>query len=184
MLYHLVRAIYLFYLTYLRGWVVEGGGNIPSGGPIILVANHTSYSDPPLIGAALNRRVHFMAKEELFHYPIFGTILHRLEAFPVKRGAVDRSAIRKALDILREGKVLGMFPEGTRIKTGQLGEAQPGVALLATKSGAPILPVGISRVSGKLLVRFGKPFSLAATGRDRKAAGKQIMAEIASLLEK
>ena len=175
MLYHLVRAIYLFYLTYLRGWVVEGGGNIPSGGPIILVANHTSYSDPPLIGAALNRRV---------HYPIFGTILHRLEAFPVKRGAVDRSAIRKALDILREGKVLGMFPEGTRIKTGQLGEAQPGVALLATKSGAPILPVGISRVSGKLLVRFGKPFSLAATGRDRKAAGKQIMAEIASLLEK
>ncbi|NLJ33289.1 MAG: 1-acyl-sn-glycerol-3-phosphate acyltransferase [Firmicutes bacterium] len=184
MFYNLVCAAYRFYLNYLRGWVVTGRENVPAAGPLIVVANHTSYSDPPILGAALTRQVHFMAKEELFRYPVFGTILYWLKAFPVKRKVVDRSAIRKALSVLEQEEVLGMFPEGTRIKTGQLGVAQPGVALLASRSGAPILPVGISRVAGKLIVKIGKTFTLKVEGRDREAAGEEIMAEIASLLVK
>ncbi|MFY9415960.1 MAG: lysophospholipid acyltransferase family protein [bacterium] len=184
MLYRLARGILRLYFSLCRGWVVEGVENIPEEGELIVVANHSSYQDPLILGAAMTRPVNFMGKVELFRYPLFGSLLRLLGAFPVKRKAVDRAAIRYALAILAERKVLGMFPEGTRSKTGQLGEAQAGVVLLATKSGAPILPAGIKRGRGRggVVIRFGKPFYLEAEGRERREAGKRIMAEIASLL--
>ncbi|HHW92344.1 MAG TPA: 1-acyl-sn-glycerol-3-phosphate acyltransferase [Firmicutes bacterium] len=184
MLYFLVRGVLRLYFSLCKGWVVEGVENIPQAGGLIVVANHTSYWDPPILGAAMTRQVNIMAKVELFRYPLFGSILRLLGAFPVKRNAVDRSAIKQALAILKEDKVLGMFPEGTRSKTGRLGKAQPGVVLFATKSGAPILPAGIIMGKGRkgLVVKFGKPFFLTAESREREEAGKRIMAEIASLL--
>ena len=109
-----------------------------------MAINHLSMLDPILVGAVIPRPICFMAKEELFRYPVLGRILRWVHAFPVRRGEPDREAIQYALRRLREGQVVGIFPEGTRSPDGRLLELQGGTALLALKSGAPILPVAIT----------------------------------------
>src|SRR5690625_70934 len=93
---------------------IKGRENVPVRGPVILCSNHISNFDPPLVGSFLKRSIRFMAKEELFHNKILGTLLTTLGAFPVKRGAGDRQALRKGLNILKDGEMLCLFPEGTR----------------------------------------------------------------------
>ena len=123
---------------------VTGLERLPRTGPVVLAINHRSMLDPILIGAVMPRPVCFMAKEELFRYPGLGRLLRWLGAFPVRRGEPDREAIQHALRRLREGQVVGIFPEGTRSVDGRLLTLHGGTALLALKSGAPILPVAIT----------------------------------------
>lgn len=156
---------------------------------MILVANHVSYLDPPALGVACPRRVYFMAKEELFHIPLFGHLLHGLGAFPVKRGVPDRRAVKRALAILAAQQVLGIFPEGTRSKSGELGPAEEGAAVLALRTGACLIPAGIRGTRGRRPVRvvFGPPLEKDDLNpKDRTSVqvlSQRIMAGIAALLK-
>src|SRR5690554_3147853 len=114
MLYQIALVAFRVYFRIFRNWQISGRTNIPAEGPLIIMANHVSYLDPPLVGCILNRRVNFMAKEELFRNPIAGWALKKVGAFSVKRGRADRKAIKKAFSVLEEEGVLGIFPEGTR----------------------------------------------------------------------
>lgn len=123
---------------------VEGAEHIPDTGAVIVAPNHKSNFDPPIVGVAIkNRLVHYMAKAELFQNPMFGWVLRKMGAFPVKRGTVDRMAIKQAVRELKNGHVLGIFPEGTRIKKDGLGRFHSGMASLALMTGVPIVPVAV-----------------------------------------
>ena len=112
-------------------------------GPLVVVANHGSHLDPPLLGHALGRPVAFMAKAELFRIPLLGPLIRACGAYPVKRGASDREAIRTATARLQEGWAIGVFLDGTRQPDGRVNHPMPGAALLSARSGAPLLPVAI-----------------------------------------
>ncbi len=153
---------------------VHGAENIPKTGPLVIASNHLSLLDPPVIGVAAPRKVHFMAKQELF-VPVLGYIYKTLGAFPVKRGGADRAAIKHGIEILQSGKVLAIFPEGTRSKTGSLGKLEPGALMMAGKSNAVIVPTAISgtdikrcgRLWPKVTVRFGKPVPFPQVGLNK-----------------
>ncbi len=123
---------------------VEGIANVPATGPVILAPNHTSYLDPPLVGGCfLHRQGWYMGKQELFRVPIFGPLLSRLGAFPVTQDSADRRAIRLAVEVLRRGDMLTMFPEGRRSLDGTLLPPQRGISLVARMAPAPVVPVYI-----------------------------------------
>ncbi|TYP59868.1 lysophospholipid acyltransferase family protein [Thermosediminibacter litoriperuensis] len=144
---------------------VEGLEFFPEKGAVIVYSNHKSWWDPVIVGCILKRPVFFMAKKELFKIPVFGFILRKLNAFPVNRGAPDRKAIKTAVEILADKKVLGIFPEGTRSKDGSLKEPEPGIALLAAKAKeVALVPVAITgdyRFFSSITVRVGKPMRLS-----------------------
>jgi 1-acyl-sn-glycerol-3-phosphate acyltransferase len=183
---------------------VEGGGDLPASGPLIVVANHISNLDPPLVGGwlapALHRRPRFLAKEPLFKGPL-GWFLRSQGVIPVRAGGRDVEAYRAAKAALDAGSVIVIFPEGTRSFDGVLQEPLPGVALLASRTGVPILPAGASntdqllgrgrrlpRFGTRVTLRVGRPFTLAldATLGRREAlaaANDRIMGEIAALVD-
>lgn len=177
-LYGMTRGLAYLLLKSIFRLQVEGRENIPTQGPLIVAANHVSILDPPVVSSALNRQVCFMAKSELFKNPVIGWYFRTMGTFPVRRGVGDRTAIKKALSILREGKVLGMFPEGTR----RSGDVQMGVVMLALKTNTPILPVALFNTDrkasrGPVRVVIGKPFTLN-TGETRPSRKeKQEMAQ-------
>ena len=154
---------------------VHGAENIPKTGPLVIASNHLSLLDPPVIGVAAPRKVHFMAKQELF-VPVLGYIYKTLGAFPVKRGGADRAAIKHGIEILQSGEVLAIFPEGTRSKTGQLGKLEPGALMMAGKSNAVIVPTAVSgtdikrcgRLWPKVTVRFGMPVPFPPVGLSKE----------------
>lgn len=186
MLYALGKA--LFWVLFALGcrWEVGGREHVPPDGPLLVIANHLSWLDPPLVGTVLPRKVHFMAKHELFRKPLAAWVLRRLGAFPVRRGQPDRWALRHALDLLDRGAVVGLFPEGTRSR-GRLGPFEPGAALLAIKSGAPVLPVAIAgpyRPGRRVRVRIGVPFRVAGSGGEGSidAVAHRMCEAVAALL--
>ena len=198
MFYPFARAIFWFFFRVLWRWKIEGLEKFPSEGPVIVVANHISVWDPIVIGTALPRPVYFMAKEELFRFPIFRNLLLRLHAFPVKRGQPDRSAIRRALEVLDSGQVLGVFPEGSRSKTGELQKPLPGVAMIALKARVPVIPVACietDRILKKgswfksFKVRIGEPVEYSEYYEQRlntinlEIVSQRIMEQISWLLE-
>ena len=142
--YQLVSFMLVFpvFRGLLRGHT-SGNALVPLEGPLVVVANHGSHLDPPFLGHALGRPVAFMAKAELFRIPILGDIIRACGAYPVKRGASDREAIRTATARLDEGWAIGVFLDGTRQSDGRVNQPRPGAALLAARSGAPLLPVAI-----------------------------------------
>jgi 1-acyl-sn-glycerol-3-phosphate acyltransferase len=115
-----------------------GVENFPKKGPVLLCANHIHNFDPIAVGIMAPRPVHYMAKEELFKVPVLGGIVRKCNAFPVKRGFSDREALRTGLKILKDGEVFGLFPEGHRSKTGELGKGLAGAGFFALRSDAKI----------------------------------------------
>lgn len=195
-MYNLVRYVIGFFLVVLFRWRVTGAENVPVSGGVIIASNHISNFDPFVVGTAVSRKLHFMAKEELFVNPIMRAIIQWLGAFPVRRGASDRTAIRTAINLLENGNMVGLFPEGTRSKNGQLGQAEPGLAMIAAKAGATIVPtavIGTNKVfrNGSLLpqfrVHFGKPIIVKkdkASKEDLEKITNTMMQEINTLLQK
>lgn len=165
MLYHICKYFFLFLLKIMNCYSVIGRENIPTSGAVILVSNHSSYLDPMVLGAGVSRMVYFIAKDELFRTPVIGFFVKQWGALRVKRGRGDREAITKSLEILNQGQVLGIFIEGTRNlqSTEQMLKPQPGTAMLAIKSGAPVVPVALINANKafytlkKVQVIFGKP---------------------------
>ncbi|HWR38051.1 MAG TPA: lysophospholipid acyltransferase family protein [Patescibacteria group bacterium] len=194
MLYSVIKFLLGNFIRLVFRLKVTGSENIPLQGGAIVAANHISLWDPPVVGAALARRVSFMAKEELFNQPLLGWTILRLGAFPVRRNTADRNAIRTALGRLADGHLVGLFPEGTRSKTGELGSPEPGIALIAAKAGVPIIPaavIGTDQVlcNGTLLpqfeVRFGPPLYLVPGKTDKETLddiSNNIMHQIGQLL--
>jgi 1-acyl-sn-glycerol-3-phosphate acyltransferase len=150
-LYAIFKRICLIVLLLFGRWKVEGREHVPKEGPLVVVSNHTSYWDPVLVGCALPREVRFMAKAELFSYPILKNILHAVRAFPIKRGTSDRTALRMAIKLLQENEVIGIFPEGTRSKSGTLLPFKSGINMIAYKANSPILPIAVINSSRVLL---------------------------------
>ncbi|MDR2390417.1 MAG: 1-acyl-sn-glycerol-3-phosphate acyltransferase [Planctomycetota bacterium] len=143
----------------LGGLEVAGCGNVPGEGPLIVAANHASYFDPMLLGAAINRPLHFMARRTLFDIPGFGWLIRQNQAFPLERGGDSREALRGFGELLGQGHAVVVFPEGTRTRDGAIGDIRPGVGMLSERYSAPILPVYIwgtfqSLPRGRLVPRF------------------------------
>ena len=174
----------LFHL--LTRYRVMGRENIPGQGSLLVVANHLNLADPPLLGVSISRKTIFMAKEELFRSRLLSYFIGGFGAFPVRRRQTDRQALRQAKRVLAEGLALVMFPEGARSHNAQLRPAFSGSALVALRSDAPILPVGISgteKIKGvawllrrpRITVNIGQPFYLSSD------SGKLTKEELAGL---
>lgn len=170
---------------------VRGRRHLPRRGALLVVSNHLSDRDPPLLGVAVApRRLYYMAKTELFRRPLVARFLHSQGAFPVTRGGADRGAIRTAREILARGDALLMFPEGTRSPAGRLGRGWPGAGRLALEPGVTTVPVAIwgsARGLGPVRVAVGPALDLsdlAAGGRGERsqAAADRMMEAIAGLL--
>ncbi len=143
-LYHLFKwsVVNPLMHTYFRGRIY-GVNNVPLDQPLIVVSNHASYFDPPILSCAIRRPVAFMAKEELFKVPVLKQAITLYGAYPVKRTSADRSAIRSACESLHEGWATGVFLEGTRTPDGRITHPKLGAAMIAAKTHAPILPVSL-----------------------------------------
>src|SRR5690242_5604124 len=127
MIYRIVWTFLRVFFRLVLRWRIRGAGNVPRSGPVILASNHVSNLDPPAVCVGIWRPCHCMAKEELFVNPLFAWFIRQLYAFPVKRGTADRAALKRAVEILGEGKALVMFPEGTRSESGELQAPEMGV---------------------------------------------------------
>ena len=170
-LYRICIPLQRMVLRLFADWKVNGVENVPPMGPLIIIANHQSNFDPPLISASLPRRVYFLAKSGLFIGHVVTWFLNSYGAFPVNREGADVRAYRWVLSQLRAGKPVVLFPEGTRSRDGMT-KAKPGIAQIALQSQASILPVGIvgthrlgtwMRVfnpTGKITVNIGQVFSV------------------------
>lgn len=160
--YRFARTVVTAFFRALFRVRVEGLERLPRQGGVIIASNHLSNFDPPLLGILVPRYIRFMGKAELFRVPVLRRIFLALGGFPIERGRVDRRAIRTAIEVLRSGTCLVMFPEGHRSRTGKLGPLQPGIASIAKKADAIIQPVGIRgryRLFGRIEVKFGEPIA-------------------------
>lgn len=194
----------LIFRLYFR-WRVFDAGRVPQNGPVILAANHTSFLDPPLVGAALDRDISYLARESLFRFPLIGALLRSWNSVPVDREGGGAAGLRAILDRLLGGGGIILFPEGTRSIDGQLKAARSGIGLTVIKSSAPVVPVrvfGTYEAYGRhmkfplprrVMVKFGEPMDFVILRGEARHCSKarlkeiyqevadQIMAEIAKL---
>lgn len=173
---------------------IEGEHHIPQAGPLLVASNHLSNLDPMLLGGYFPRTLFALAKREMFVNPPVAWFLAGCNCIPVARGVADRRAISRAVDVLRDGRRLLVFVEGTRSRDGAMRRAEAGAGFLARKSGAPVLPTAISGTDrrrgpgglwrrGEIVLRYGEPFTLDLAGRrDDAAIADEIAARIAALL--
>jgi len=198
--YQLLRSIVRLIFKLLTEWEIVGLENVPPDGPFISVSNHTHWLDPPLIMASLPRRVYPLTADKWRRRPVVGQLMASVGAIFVMRGEVDRRALRKAMEVLKQGRVLGVAPEGTRSKTGALQRGRGGAAYIACLTGVPLVPVGVVGVEKALSelkhlrrpqvkVVIGQPFTLPPLPREPggkserlKEYTTQIMYRIAELL--
>lgn len=193
MFYKIFKVLCRFWYGLILRTRVIGSENIPASGAFILAANHVSNWDPPFLGTFIDREICYMGKEELFRNPVMAWVCRSLHVFPVKRGAADKSAIKTAVKLLRDGKCFGIFPEGTRSKTGKLGRAEAGVSLIAAMTKAPVIPAAIVNTEKifsraeflpRLAVVYGAPIKFTGSTKDKDsldAFAQEIMSAIAKL---
>lgn len=196
---YLLRGLIFLLLFIVGSMKVTGRKNIPASGPYIIVVNHMSKADPPLLFIAFPpMRLRFFAGEKWESHFLFGPIMKMVGAIYINRGEVDRGALREAMEALRDGSIFGLAPEGTRSRVGHLIEAKDGAAYLASRASVPLVPVGVVNTDlvgenvkrlrrTKLEVRIGEPFELPdlgrrAKGNDLEAYTHLIMVRIADLL--
>lgn len=182
----------LFYFPVFR-IRVRGREYIPRTGPVLLCSNHVAKRDPVILGVSQRRQVFYMAKEELFQNGFIGGVLRGLGAFPVRRGTGGTDALQDAYDLLDDNAVVGVFIEGTRSKTGELGRPKTGAALLAYRTKAPVVPVCITcdgkrpKAFKRTLVQFGPPITAGElqipddSSMQLRKASRKIMAAISAL---
>lgn len=174
--FKLIYAI-LWVLVKLLFRIKISGEEIPETGGAIIAANHRSYIDPIVIGLCCKRRIYFVAKEELFGMPLLGWLLRATDAIPVKRGKPDMRSIKKTIDFIRGGRLIGIFPEGTRRRRPEDGEATTfrGVGLISQKAGALIYPISISgteKIYAGGIFPIRLPKITAVVGKPINPAGK------------
>jgi len=205
LLYFIVWCVSRFvYATYFH-WRAYNPGRVPSQGPVILASNHASYLDPTLVGAALNRAIHYLAREDLFSMPLMGWVLHRLYVVPVDREGGGARGLKAILDRLHAGAAIILFPEGTRTRDGSIQRARAGIGLTVIKSSCPVVPVrvfGTFEAYGRhmrfpqprrIAVKFGVPMDFSELRAEARVCSKarlkaiyqeaadEIMAAIAKL---
>jgi len=188
MFYSFSRIVVRLFLKIGFRLEARGVHHVPETGPVILCSNHISYLDPLVVAAPLNRKVWFMAKSELFRVPLFRHLIVKLGAFPVKRGGVSKETIRTVLQLLKQGEVVCIFPQGTR--TDVIDEGKKGAASFALKSGTKVVPVYISGYKrfARNRVVYGPPIDLTflrddPDGDRLEKATSWIMQGIKSLAE-
>jgi len=200
--YRISRIIFEIWMRILFHLHVVGKENIPSR-PYIIVCNHSSLVDPPFVAMAFKRHdVSFLTKEELFSHPIIGIWTKNVECIPIRRGSASAKGLKEALKRVKEGKVIGIFPEGTRSLDGSLQEAKKGVGFLIRKAAVPVVPVYVKnsqkalpvvggvKVGTNIYLKIGKPiapdrfFKMTATGKaDYEEIANVVMKEISVLKE-
>ncbi len=196
--YYLVRNGFALFARLYGGLSLHGREHVPRSGPVVLMANHASVLDPPLIANLCPRPLCFMAKAELHHGSFWGWVFDQLMTIRVRRGAADMSAFRNCAALLEQRALVGLFPEGTRTPDGRLRPAQLGAIAIALRAGAPIVPVAIHGTF-QALARGGPlrpvPIRMAAgpalhfsgDASDRatlQRVGSEVMYEIRRLLER
>ncbi len=167
--YVLVKTVSSGLMKAIYNAEVIGSENIPAEGPIVLAGNHTSMLDIPLVWYASSRHVRFLAKKEIFDVPVVSKMGHMVGAIPIDRDKLDLQAVRDSIKLLRNGEVLGIFPEGTRNKNDELLPFHPGATNLAIKTKALVVPFGISgefHLNSKITIRFGEAMQFAGYQND------------------
>jgi len=198
-LYSFTYALAQLILRLLFRFRVEGRENVPCNGSLLIAPTHRSYVDPIFVGAAIPRRAFYMAKAEAFEVPLLGVLMRAYHAFPVHREVFDKRALKTALRLLERGEALVIFPEGKRNPNHELLKPKLGIAYLALRTGAPVLPVAISGTEkvmpigeaklrfADVKVRIGKPivFGKLTDEKPEKRlvieAANKIMFELSSL---
>lgn len=198
--YYLARFFLWMFLKVWERFECYGSENIPDEGGCIIASNHVSFLDPPAIGIAVgNRIVHFLARDTLFRGRIRNWFFTSVHCVPIDRTRGDVGALRRSLQVLKEGKLLALFPEGTRSPTGELQPAKGGIGFLIAKAAVPVVPAYVDGSfqafpkgarfirPGKIRVFFGTPIQpreigMLGTGRESyEEIGRLVMARIAQL---
>jgi len=181
------RALFRFYF----GWRVCNSERVPLQGPVILASNHASFLDPPLVGAGVKRGINYLARENLFRFPVLGWILQRWQVVPVDREGGGAKGLKAILERLLAGGAIILFPEGTRSRDGRLQPARSGIGLTVIKSEAPVVPVRVfgtfeayhramrlPRPWHKVIVKYGQPMLFDQLRAEARTCSKQRLKEI------
>ncbi len=160
--YDLGWLLFRPFATIFWGLRVFGANRIPKTGPVIVIANHNSYLDPPLMGAIAKRHMYYVARSTLFGNPIFKRLCHVFNAIPIKQGESDTAAMRLIIGHLKQQRIVLIYPEGARSYDGKIGEFQPGFMLLLKKSKAPVVPLAVEGVFGVWPRTASKPKMIGA----------------------
>ncbi len=178
----LFRSIYAIYF----GWRAYNPERVPLTGPAILASNHMSFLDPPLIGSGLRRAINYLARENLFRFPVVGWVLRQWQVVPVDREGGGAKGLKMILDRLLAGGAIIMFPEGTRSRDGKLQPARSGIGLAVIKSSAPVIPIRVfgtfeafsrhahlPRLRHRISVKYGRPMLFEALRAEARTCSKQ-----------
>ncbi len=188
--YSFMRVLVMPFFKLKFRMLYKGRENVPAEGAFILASNHREAVDPILLGIGIRRQIHFMAKAELFEKKFLGRFFTKLGAFPVERGSTAaRGAIKHFEEVVKEGRLMGIFIEGTRSKTDDFLPPKNGVSLIAYDTKTPVIPVCVTRIGKRRVIHYGEPLSLTEMGfekggaREFRNASRIIMDHIKALRE-